>query len=180
MSSDFDRETDEVEVEGIAENPVEVEVEAVADIPVEEVVAETSQRPQRNRVPPKRLHDYEVVGDDEVTPDGELVHFSLLASVEPINHNEALNIKQWKLAMVEELQAIERNNTWELVELPAHTKAIKVKWVFKLKHNADGSIARHKARLVARGFLQREGLDYSEVFAPVARLETVRLVVALA
>jgi hypothetical protein len=82
--------------------------------------------------------------------------------------------------MIEKLQAIERNNTWELVELPAHTKAIEVKWVFKLKHNADGSIARHKARLVARGFLQREGLDYLEVFAPVARLETVRLVVALA
>ena len=81
--------------------------------------------------------------------------------------------------MVEELQAIERNNTWELVELPTHTKAIEVKWVFKLKHNADGSIARHKARLVARGFLQRAGLDYSEVFVPVARLETVRLVVAL-
>ena len=64
--------------------------------------------------------------------------------------------------------------------MPAHTKAIEVKWEFKLKLNVDGSIARHKARLVARGFLQREGLDYSEVFAPVARLETVRLVVALA
>ena len=82
--------------------------------------------------------------------------------------------------MVEELQAIERNNTWELVELSAHTKAIKVKWVFKLKHNVDGSIVRHKARLVAQGFLQREGLDYSEVFTPVERLEIVRLVEALA
>ena len=57
--------------------------------------------------------------------------------------------------MVEELQPIKRNNTWELVEFPAHTKAIKVKWVFKLKQNPDGTIARHKVRLVARGFLQR-------------------------
>ena len=121
-----------------------------------------------------------MVGDDEVTLDGELVHFSLLAGVEPINYSEALKTKQWKLAMVEELQEIERNNALELVEFPAHTKAIEVKWVFKLKHNVDGSIARHKARLVARGFIQREGLDYSEVFAPVARLEIVQLVVALA
>lgn len=59
-------------------------------------------------------------------------------------------------------------------------KFIEVKWVFKLKHNPDGSIARYKERLVARGFIQRAGLDYSEVYAPVARLKTARLVVALA
>ena len=119
MSSDVDEETDEVEVEGIVENPVEVEEEAVADTPVtvevEEVMAETSQRPQRNRVLPTRLHDYEVMGDDEITPDGELVHFALLAGAEPINYSEALKINKWKLAMVEELQEIERNNIWELV-----------------------------------------------------------------
>ena len=57
--------------------------------------------------------------------------------------------------------------------MPTQIKAIKVKWVFKLKHNVDGSITRHKARLVAREFLQRAGLDYSEVFASIARLETV-------
>lgn len=61
--------------------------------------------------------------------------------------------------MVEELQAIERNYTWELIELPTHTKFIEVKWVFKLKNNLDGSIARHKAILVARGFRQRARLN---------------------
>ena len=55
-----------------------------------------------------------------------------------------------------------------------------MKWVFKVKLKPDGIVAKHKARLVARGFLQRAGLDYSEVFAPVARLETIRLVIALA
>jgi len=59
-------------------------------------------------------------------------------------------------------------------------KPIDVKWVFKLKLNLDGKISKRKARLVARGFLQRKGLDYSEVFALVARIETIRLVVALA
>ena len=52
--------------------------------------------------------------------------------------------------MDKELQAVERNNTWELVELPTHTKAMKVKWVFKLNHNTDGSIVRHKAKLIAQ------------------------------
>ena len=96
MSSDFNEAGNDVEVEDIVDPPVEEEVEAVADIldivEVEENVAGTSQRPQRTRVLPTRLHDYEVVGDDEVTPDGELVHFALLAGAEPINYNEALKI----------------------------------------------------------------------------------------
>lgn len=74
--------------------------------------------------------------------------------------------------MVKKLQVIERNNTWELVKLPTHTKAIRVKWMFKMKHNLDESITRHKVGLVARGFLQRARLNSSEVYAPVARLET--------
>lgn len=90
-----------------------------------------------------------MVGDDEATPDRDLVHFVLLEEAEPINYSEALKDKQWKEPMVEELQVIGINNTWELVELPTHIKSIKVKWVFKLKHNYDGSIARHNARLVA-------------------------------
>lgn len=118
--------------------------------------------------------------DDEVTTNGELVHFALLVGPKLINYIEALKNIKWKSTMVEELQIIEINNTWELVEFPAHTKPIGVKWVFKLKYNVDGSIVRQKARLVARGFLQRAWLDCSEVFAPVVTLEIVRLVVALA
>jgi hypothetical protein len=82
--------------------------------------------------------------------------------------------------MKEELEAIERNKTWKLTELPKKKKAISVRWVFKVKLKPDGSIGKHKARLVARGFLQKPGLDYFEVFAPVARHETIRLVIALA
>lgn len=86
----------------------------------------------------------------------------------------------WKEAMVEELKAIERNLTWCLTQLPPNKHQIAVKWVYKLKLNPDGSIAKHKARLVAKYFLQRVGLDCSEVFTPVARIGTIRLVVALA
>jgi hypothetical protein len=76
--------------------------------------------------------------------------------------------------------SLERNNTWKLVKHLADKKAIDVEWVYKLKHYPDDSISKHKARLVARGFLQRGGLDYSKVYAPVSRIETVMLVIALA
>ena len=110
----------------------------------------------------------------------EFVHFSFLADVEPIDDKDALQQEHWKAAMEEELRVIERNQIWELVDLPPNKSPIDVKWVFKVKLKPDGVVAKHKARLVSRGFLQRAGLDYSEVFAPVARLETIRLVIALA
>lgn len=62
----------------------------------------------------------------------------------------------------------------ELVEAPKNKKPIVIKWVFKVKYKPDGTISKHQTRLVAKGFLQRDGLDYSEVFAHVTRLETVR------
>jgi len=82
--------------------------------------------------------------------------------------------------MEEEIDTIKRNNTWELVELPLNKKPIALKWIYKVKVNADGEIVRHKARIVAKGFLQKVLIDYGEVYAPVSRIETVRLVVALA
>jgi hypothetical protein len=82
--------------------------------------------------------------------------------------------------MVEELWAIEENNTWELTELPSGRSAIGPKWVFKVKKNEHGDVVRHKARLIVKGYAQRQGVDYDEVFAPVARLEAVRLLLALA
>ena len=81
---------------------------------------------------------------------------------------------------MEELAAIERNNTWKLVRLPKGKKPISLKWVFKVKMKLDGTIEKHKARLVVRGFMQREGLDYTEVFTPIARIEIIRIVVVLA
>ncbi|KAL5539459.1 hypothetical protein UlMin_045115 [Ulmus minor] len=82
--------------------------------------------------------------------------------------------------MDEEIRAIKKNDTWELTSLLKGHKAIGVKWVYKTKRNAKGEIERHKARLVAKGYSQKAGIDYDEVFAPVARLETIRLIISLA
>ena len=82
--------------------------------------------------------------------------------------------------MEEEIKMAHKNQTWELVDKPLHKKAIGVKWVYRTKLNADGSINKYKARLVVKGHAQLFGVDFSETFAPVARLDTIRLLLALA
>jgi hypothetical protein len=78
--------------------------------------------------------------------------------------------------MMTEMNSIQSNKTWVLSVLPAGHKAIGLKWVFKVKKDPDGNIIKHKARLVAKGYAHR-GVDFEEVFAPVARIETVRLLI---
>jgi hypothetical protein len=82
--------------------------------------------------------------------------------------------------MEEELKSIRDNNTWALVELPHGHHAIGLKWVYKVKRNENGDIVRYKARPIAKGYLQRPDIDYEEAFAPVARLELVHLLLAIA
>ncbi|XP_074321443.1 putative mitochondrial protein AtMg00820 [Silene latifolia] len=79
-----------------------------------------------------------------------------------------------------ELDALEKNQTWTLEDLPPNKKAIGSKWVYKIKYNADGSIERYKARLVVMGNRQVEGVDYNETFAPTIKLVTVRTLLAIA
>ncbi|PWA75384.1 ribonuclease H-like domain, Reverse transcriptase, RNA-dependent DNA polymerase [Artemisia annua] len=99
---------------------------------------------------------------------------------EPRNYKEASMDKKWIEAMEIELDSINKNNTWTLTTLPPNQKAIGLKWVYKTKRDAQGKIIKYKARLVAKGYVQEQGIDFDEVFAPVARIETVRLILALA
>ena len=82
--------------------------------------------------------------------------------------------------MQEEIYAIEKNNTWELTTLLLGQRTIGVKWVYKIKHTANRRIERYNVRLVAKSYKQKYGVDYEEVFALVARLDTVRMLISLA
>ena len=101
---------------------------------------------------------------------------------EPETLKDALDSEyaaQWKAAADVEYQSLLENETWELVELPAERKPISYKWVFKVKHDETGKVERFKGRLVAKGFLQKYGIDYDETFSPVARFSSIRALLAI-
>lgn len=112
----------------------------------------------------------------------EAENVDLLDVDEPRTFKEAMRSShstQWRDAVDEELRSLDKNKTWQLVELPTGKRVIESKWVFKLKKKADGSIDRYKARLVAKGYSQRKGMDYEETFSPEVRLDSVRIILAL-
>lgn len=102
---------------------------------------------------------------------------------DPLSVEDALagpHAQQWRQAMQDELGSLQKNKTWSLVPLPPARKPISCKWVLRRKLHPDGSVARYKARLVARGFSQVAGLDYGDTFSPVLRMSSFRLLLALA
>jgi hypothetical protein len=108
------------------------------------------------------------------------VELLLTSAEEPPTFAEAEREANWRKAMLEEMKSIEENSTWELVDPPRGCGTIGLKWVFKVKRDEHGAIVKYKARLVVCRFVQREGINFEEVFAPVVRMESVRLLLALA
>lgn len=115
------------------------------------------------------------------SPNPKYAHIATVVDEikEPSSFEEANTKKEWKMAMVEEIQALKQNETWDLVPKPVEGDPISCKWVYKVKFKPDGSVERCKARLVARGFTQQHGLDYEETFSPVAKLTSVRVLLAV-
>ncbi|XP_074266866.1 uncharacterized protein LOC141590156 [Silene latifolia] len=105
---------------------------------------------------------------------------SFLSTIEPANIKVALTDSDWIIAMQDELHQFERNKVWHLVPRPSDRSVIGTRWVFRNKLDDAGVIVRNKARLVVQGYNQQEGIDYDETFAPVARLEAIRLLIAFA
>ena len=109
--------------------------------------------------------------------DAELL---LVSAEEPPMFVLAERDGNWRWAMLEEMKVIEENETWQLIDPPLGCRPISLKWVYKVKRDELGAIVKHNACLIARGFVQREGIDFEEVFVPVARIESVCLLLALA
>ena len=155
-----------------------------------EQAVEMTGRPQRERRPPQSWW--------VVEPAAALAYAATVEQVvgeatndktpamkpEPKTLRDALAIpeeaEQWQRATDEEYESLQKQLTWELTKLPPGRRAIGCRWVYKRKFNRDGSVARYKARLVAKGFSQREGIDYQEVFAPVVKFTSIRVLLALA
>lgn len=143
-------------------------------------MADTSSPVQRRcRRPPLWMEEYETSeGLSEGSTEANLVMSA--SESDPTHFDAAVQIAKWRKAMDEEMEAINKNGTWKLKELPDGAKKIGVKWIYKTKFKENGEVDKYKARLVVKGYAQEYEVDYTEVFAPVAHMETIRLVVALA
>ncbi|KAM0029215.1 putative RNA-directed DNA polymerase [Helianthus debilis subsp. tardiflorus] len=163
-------------------------------------------REARNKSRPARLNDYEVqlppsidhaqtsssqqsstvfplanfVSYDNFTDSHKAFLTAISSNDEPKNYNQAVQIQEWRDAMKTEIKALEENGTWTLEDLPDGKRPIDSKWVYKIKYKPNGEIERYKARLVAKGYTQMEGVNYHDTFAPVAKLVTVRSLLAIA
>lgn len=146
-----------------------------ATVPASTPVISTDRPVRSTRAkPPLRYRDYDL-------------DFSLMARdsipSEPMSYEDAMSspdCHEWKAAMQSEYDSLLANNVWRLVDRPPNENVVKCKWVFKQKHDASGKFDRYKARLVARGFTQKQGIDYSDTFSPVVRHSTMRILFSLA
>jgi hypothetical protein len=136
----------------------------------------------------KRHPPHQIISNlnERVTHSSMLAYLSCLSNTlfvalfEPRDVGHTLSNSSWVNAMHEELENFERNQVWTLVDPPRDVNVIGTKWGFKNKQGEDGEVVRNKARLIAQGYSQIEGLDFGETFAPVARLEAIRILLAFA
>lgn len=158
--------------------------------PQQQLPTQPRRNPSRLRKIPSRFKDYELfasrhpmahyVNYDKFSSDHQAFLSAITEIHDPVKFEDAAREEKWQAAMDEELKALAENHTWSIVQLPAGKKAVGSKWIYKTKFLSDGSVERCKARLVAQGFSQTYGVDYKETFAPVAKMNTVRVLLSTA
>jgi len=149
------------EIETPQVNPI-VNIKEVKDHPIDQVIGDLNQRVTRSHA--LYVNSFH----------------AFVSTIEPKDIKEAMIDENWIMAMQEELNQFKRNDVWELVPLPSEHTIFGLKWIYRNKLDEDGKVTRNKARLVALGYCQQEGIDYDETFAPVARLESIRILLAYA
>ena len=171
----FQEEGVQVEFEKVNDDPANIEGTNDEEVSTQELLQQQDsiayRRPRREIRKPARFDDMVAyalpIADDDV----------------PSTYTEAISNSdgvKWKQAMNEEMQSLHKNRTWELVRLPKGKKAIGCKWVYAKKEGFPGkNEIRYKARLVAKGYAQKEGIDYNEVFSPVVKHSSIRILLAL-
>lgn len=122
----------------------------------------------------------EVVNYDNLSSKHKNLVINISSNFEPRHYNQAMKFPQWCAAMDDELKAMNANQTWSIVPLPHNKNTVGCRWVYKIKYGSNGNIERHKARLVAKGFSQQEGVDFFDTYTPVAKLVTVKTLLAIA
>jgi hypothetical protein len=150
------------------------------DIPI----AQRKQPRSTTRKRPSHLSQYDISNYVSYSSMGPQYRafIAALDSAVPIPHDwqEAKRCPTWRDAMLEEMAALDKNNTWVLTTLPPNKRVVGCKWVFTVKQNSEGKVERYKARLVAKGYSQTYGVDYDETFAPVAKMNTIRALISIA
>ena len=138
------------------------------------------RKPTRTCVKPIPYSISNYINYDRVSPSYKTFLTALSYVVVPTTVGEAVQYSHWRKARDEEMQALIKNQTWEVVDIRKRIKPVGCRWVFNIKYNSDGRIERYKARLVAKGYSQMYGVDYKETFAPVAKMNIIHMRLSLA
>jgi len=178
------------EEDKVQEKQTVTELESTAGNHLAEKEIQSPEKDEDNNLPkewiePRGLSKDNIIGGIEqgVSTRRKLAffqHVAFISQIEPKNVNDALSHSNWVIAMQDELNQFTRNDVWSLVPKIDAMNVIGTKWVFRNKMDENGNIVRNRARLVAKGYNQEEGIEFDETYAPVARLEAVRLLLAYA
>ena len=120
------------------------------------------------------------IADGNLSKEAKAFLASLYSEEIPSSVEQALESEKWKSAMDDEMKALRKNETWKKCVLPEGKRPVKCRWIFTVKYKPDGAVEQYKARLVAKGYTQTYGIDYSETFSPVAKMDTVRVLLSIA